>query len=232
MRIIGEPVFDDQGTLIGATVALIDIDREEELRRDKDLLIAELNHRVKNAFAVVKSIVAQSMRGADLPFDLRARLDARLDAYAKAHAALVGTTWDKASLQDVAKEVLEQVAGSRVKITGPAVGLPAKQALAFSMAFFELATNAFKYGALSGEDGEVMLSWSRETRAGISSLVVRWQEGGGPIVTEPNSTGFGSLIAGRVISLETEGTVEREFRPNGLFWKLTMPWPQEEAESR
>jgi two-component sensor histidine kinase len=231
MRIIGEPVFDEKKTLIGATVALIDIDREVELRKDKDLLIAELNHRVKNAFAVVQSIVAQSLRGVDLPFDLRARLDARLEAYAKAHAALVATAWDKASLQDVAKGVLEHVAGSRVKIKGPAVRLPAKQALAFSMAFFELATNAFKYGALSAEDGEVLLSWSLETKAGVTSLIATWQESGGPVVMEPNSTGFGSLIAGRVISVETEGTVEREFRPNGLFWKLTMPWPREEVES-
>ena len=78
MRIVGRPVLDDKGTRIGAAVALLDIDNERDLLSQQEILIGELNHRVKNAFTVVKSIVSQSLRGAETSSDIRDTIDARL----------------------------------------------------------------------------------------------------------------------------------------------------------
>ena len=145
--------LDGEGERIGATVALIDIDEERRLREAQNILIAELNHRVKNAFSVVKSIVSQSLRKMSIQRGIRETIDQRLNAYATAHSKLVGTTWDRAAIGAVAADVLDPIGGGRITLKGPEVEVPSRQALSLSMAFYELATNAMKYGALSVPDG-------------------------------------------------------------------------------
>ena len=230
MRIIGEPVRNKAGDLIGATVALIDIDKEFQLQAQQQVLIAELNHRVKNAFTVVKSIVGQSLRGAHLPDALRATLDDRLEAYATAHAKLIGTAWDHAPLGEVASDIVVEIAGDRVRMDGPVVDLPSRQALAFSMAFYELATNAVKYGALSTPKGVVDLNWRIETVEDGDRLVVCWSERGGPPTEEPLRKGFGSFIIGRALAAETGGNIDASYSREGFAWRLDMPLQAARAE--
>ena len=223
MRIIGEPVRNADGDLIGATVALIDIDKEIQLQAQQQVLIAELNHRVKNAFTVVKSIVGQSLRGAHVPDGLRATLDDRLDAYATAHAKLIGTAWDRAPLGEVAADIVGRISDDRVRMDGPEVELPSKQALAFSMAFYELATHAVKYGSLSVPGGVVDLRWRVESVEGARRLAVSWSERGGPVPAEPSRKGFGSFIIDRALAAETGGDVETSYSKEGFAWRLDMP---------
>ena len=161
MRIVGRPVLDDKGTRIGAAVALLDIDNERDLLSQQEILIGELNHRVKNAFTVVKSIVSQSLRGAETSSDIRDTIDARLEAYATAHAQLIGSRWDRALVSDIAHDTIGRIAEDRIAMSGPAVELPSKTALALSMAFYELATNAVKHGSLSVPEGQVTLTWNQ-----------------------------------------------------------------------
>lgn len=224
MRIIGEPVFDEEGKRVGASVALVDIDRERSLIDQQRLLTAELNHRVKNVFNVVKSIVMQSLRKASLPPSLRDDLDARLHAYSLAHARLLGRDWERASLSEIAREMVEGVGSGRLSISGPEIGLPSRATLAMAMALYELATNAVKYGALSRESGRVDLSWSvTEAAGGDRELSVAWVEQGGPPVVGPREKGFGSTVTGRALALATGGTVDADFDRKGLRWRLVMP---------
>ncbi|MEE4200203.1 HWE histidine kinase domain-containing protein [Erythrobacter sp.] len=223
MRIIGRSIRGVDGELIGATVALIDIDEERRLQKMQRVLIGELNHRVKNAFSVVKSIVAQSLRNADVPAGLRTTLDQRLNAYATAHARLVSNQWDAARLDEIAREIVSAIAADRVSISGPPVLVPTRQALAFSMAFYELATNALKYGALSEEAGRVDLAWTLGGEAEMRRLNMHWDERGGPPCSEPKAKGFGSFVTGRALAAETGGKVTTDYLPTGLKWSLDMP---------
>lgn len=229
MRIIGQPVRDDSGALIGATVALIDIDRERKLQAAQEILIAELNHRVKNAFSVTQSIVSRSLKNADIADELNQKIDKRLNAYAKAHATLIGTTWGFAKMDEVAREILEPIASDRVVIEGPDVEMPSRTAIAFSMAFYELATNAVKYGSLSEPDGTVSLTWSLgDVAAGDRPTVeLVWRERGGPVPAQPTEKGFGSFVTGRAIMAETNGSAQSLYLPEGLEWHLKMPQPEE-----
>ena len=231
LRIIGQPVRDDDGDLIGATVALVDIDEERRLEEAQAILIAELNHRVKNAFSVVKSIVSQSLRKASVRAGLRETIDRRLDAYAEAHAKLIGHDWKRTTLQRTATEVLAGIGEGRIAIDGPDVDLPARQALALSMAFYELATNAVKYGALSVPEGRVELRWNPTPADGRSLLDISWTETGGPAPVPPSERGFGSFVTGRALQFETSGTVETGFPATGFHWRLTMPLNQEADET-
>ena len=232
MRIIGQPVRDEDGALIGATVALVDIDEERRLEEAQSLLIAELNHRVKNAVSVVKSIVSQSLRKGSVPRGLRETIDRRLDAYAGAHARLIGRDWDSATLRETAEEVLTGIGDGRIVCDGPDLVLPARQALAMSMAFYELATNAVKYGALSVPEGRVALSWNLTNVKERCLLDISWTETGGPAPTAPTEKGFGSFVTGRALQFETSGKIETGYPASGFQWRLTMPLEDEPEEAR
>lgn len=223
LRIVGEPVHNSDGKIIGATAALIDIDEERGLKEAQEILIGELNHRVKNAFTVFKSIVSLSLRNVDVKAGLRETVDERLDAYAKAHSKLVGSTWDRAPLAVVAEDVLSPIGGSNIHISGPDIEIPSRQALAFSMAFYELATNAIKYGALSEPDGKIDLQWRIISGEENSMLEINWIERGGPSPKEPNAKGFGSIITGRALQMETSSTIDRNYPSEGFEWRLIMP---------
>ena len=226
MRIIGEPVFDAEGQRIGAAVALIDIDEQRKLQRAQDILIGELNHRVKNAFSVTQAIVNRTLRKAGVADELRTDLDTRLFAYAQAHARLVGRKWGYAPLEEIAREIVIPIANDRITLSGPEVDLTSRLGISLSMAFYELATNAVKYGSLSAEDGTVALDWRIEG----DRLLIDWVEHGGPPAIEPESTGFGSFVIGRGLMAETGGRTRLDFTEEGLRWSVDMPVPTNEKE--
>lgn len=223
MRIIGRPVYEAEDNRIGAAVAVIDIDRERKLQDTQRLLIRELNHRVKNAFSVVKSIVNQSLRHSSVETHVRRTLDHRLDAYAAAHGRLMDTKWQSGDFKDVVTDIVDRVAPGRVIYDGPSYQVGSAEALAFSMAFYELATNAVKYGALSVPQGRVDLTWTLCDVDDSPSFVVSWKELGGPPVVKSERKGFGSFITNRAIALETGGHVEMDFKESGVTWTCTVP---------
>ena len=226
MRIIGEPIRDETGKLIGASVACVDVDEEYKLREAQRLLIAELNHRVKNAFSVTNAIVGRSLRGANIDPKLRDSIDSRLTAYASAHARLVGSDWRSAPIKELAEEVLEPICGDRIDYEGDLTTLPTRMALSFSMAFYELASNAVKYGSLSDDTGRVTLRWRHKDVDGVDSVVMSWVERDGPPPMSTTHKGFGSFITQQAMVAETGGKVEIELSPQGFEWHLTMPMPE------
>jgi two-component sensor histidine kinase len=168
-----------------------------EAEKHRELLVNELNHRVKNTLATVQSVAAQTLRTSAVELEVRNRLDARLMALSDAHNLLTGHNWEGATL----REVVEMALGphrsdreDRFDVHGPEVQLPPKTALAIAMALHELATNAIKYGALSNSGGCVILRWRASEDQGGQRLHMEWVEQGGPAVTPPSRKGFGSRL--------------------------------------
>lgn len=223
MRIIGQAICNAEGEQIGAAVAVIDVDHEYREREAQDIMIGELNHRVKNAFSVTQAIVSRTLRAAGIANTMREDLDARLQAYAESHSRLVGTEWDRAPIRRVAEDVIKPIAGDGAEIIGPDIEISSRAALSLSMAFYELATNAVKHGALSREGGKVQLSWEPFDDTAEPELRVTWQESGGPEMRDEGRKGFGSFILGRAVAGETGGQVRSAFSEPGFFWELVMP---------
>lgn len=219
MRIVGRELLDATGKRIGATVALLDIDAERRALNLQQLLIRELNHRVKNAFAVVQSIVAQSLRHSGLPIDERHSVNERIAAYARAHAQTIGRESDSIALDLLIRSSVSEAHWSRLDLDGPAIEVGSKLAATLALVFYELGTNALKYGAWSNDLGRVAVCWHEEGER----LSLCWVERGGPLVVPSDAKGFGSFILERAIVAETGGTVEQNRAPEGLSWKLDMP---------
>ena len=231
MRIIGEQVTDEAGTVTGAVVATVDIDAEKRLENEQRIMIAELNHRVKNAFTVSQSIVNRILRSVGSDPALIKNIDLRLKAYSAAHSKLVGLDWERVPLAELAHDILDPIASERCRINGPELVVPARTGLALSMAFYELATNAVKHGSLSQDSGQVDLSWTlTEDFAGEETWQIIWSESGGPPISRPQGEGgFGTFITGRAIMMETRGTVQTDWSADGFVWSLEMPAPYEEG---
>ncbi|WP_332367258.1 sensor histidine kinase [Caulobacter sp. NIBR2454] len=194
-----------------ASIALADRESEREAADARQqVMINELNHRVKNTLATVQSLAWQSLgRGHDRP-GFEAFAD-RLAALSRAHDLLTRRAWENAELDGVVTQTLEPY-GARARADGPKIHLAPNAAVTLSMVFHELATNASKYGALSTLDGVVDVRWSVEG----DRLKIVWREKGGPQVAKPTGTGFGSRLIESSILREFGGETFADYRPQGL----------------
>lgn len=218
------PVKDATGVIIGASKIARDITDRKRADEQRQLLINELNHRVKNTLATVQSLAMQTLRNTERSVDARALLDARLTALARAHDLLTAENWEGAYLRAVVTRSLAAfVAGKRVEVSGSNVRLTPKQALSLSVALHELATNAAKYGALSSETGKVDVSWEIRRGEGGEILHLVWSESGGPKVDKPSRVGFGSRLIERNLAHELGGDARIDYRPEGVVATITTP---------
>jgi two-component sensor histidine kinase len=196
---------------------MTDISAEKASEKEQRLLSRELDHRLKNAFSLVQSIVRLSARGAR---DLGAfvdSLEARIRALARGQDLLVRGSWDSADLDEIVREILALHAGqeNRIQIEGPPVQVAASAVPLFNMAFHELATDATKYGALSVrqiQPGE-----------GGPALWLTWHESGGPLVEPPPARGFGSMLIEQALASDFGGEIEIAFPPEGVTCTMRLP---------
>ncbi|MFC0409339.1 HWE histidine kinase domain-containing protein [Roseomonas elaeocarpi] len=194
-------------------------------REQQELLMAELDHRVKNTLANIQALVRHTRSGAGNLENFVHDFDRRIRAMAVAHSLLTTARWEGADLRALIEEELRPYRASeadRAVITGPTLRLKPKAALAVSLALHELATNAAKYGALSVPQGRVSVVWS--VRDG--EVVLDWIESGGPTVRKPTRRGFGSTVVERGLSYELGGTSKLDFDPAGLRCVVTIPLKQ------
>lgn len=112
----------------------------------------------------------------------------------------------------------------RFAVSGPPLVVKSRQALALSLAIHELATNALKYGALTATSGHVSITWTSENQEGELKFVFVWEELGGPLVSVPDSVGFGSRLISRVLEDDFGGAVELSYGATGLICRLTAPF--------
>jgi PAS domain S-box-containing protein len=222
------PVRTDDGELIAIVGVSYDISARKRWEEQQQLLINELNHRVKNTLATVQSVAAQTLRNARSPGQARDDLESRLMALSRAHDVLTRESWEGAVLGDVVSVALEpyRVRGeNRFNVRGPEVRLPPRMALPIAMALHELVTNAVKHGSLSNETGEVHLSWDVSERDTGRELRLTWEECCGPPVSPPKRRGFGSRLIERGVGPELGGTAELRYDPTGLVFHLVVPLP-------
>ncbi len=199
----------------------------EQARMQQNLLMAELDHRVKNTIATIQSLVRFSASGAPSLEDFTRSIQERLHAMARAHSMLTQSRWKGLDLQKVIEEQFEPFGGGdRVKISGSKLMLKPKAALSASLALHELTTNAAKYGALSVAEGWVEVSWAEQTREGKPWLVLQWTEHGGPVVAPPDRSGFGRVLLERSLAYDVDGHVDLDFRPEGLTCTALIPFEQ------
>lgn len=219
------PIRNAAAKAAGTIIEARDITADRESAERLQLLIGELNHRVKNTLATVQSIAWQALRGDDVPAHARESIESRLIALSRSHDLLTREEWGSAGLRDLAVEALEPFGVSvgradRLEIRGDNIRLRPKVALALGMAFHELATNAVKYGALSNDEGTVQLAW---TLSGGGRLRLTWVEQNGPPVSPPSRKGFGSRLIESGLAYELDGEVQISYPSEGVVCSIEMP---------
>jgi PAS domain S-box-containing protein len=216
---------DVEGRPAGAVAAFVDITERKRAEEQRELLVAELNHRVKNTLAIVISIARQSFDGSRSAERSVRAFEGRLRALAQTHSRLAESSWSGASLAAILEDELapfrDSPASERVRTGGPPVVLAPRLALTLGMALHELATNAAKHGALSVPSGSVRATWGFD--AAEHRLLLEWEERGGPPVATPARSGFGRLLLERALPSDLEGRVEMRFRPEGLLCRMQVP---------
>jgi len=191
----------------------------EGLSERRELITQEIKHRMGNLLAVVQAIARKTFGDADAA--LVGQFNARLRALANAQTLLIDSETHPADLADVVRAALtaHRSSNDRWKLAGPAIALNGRRAHALTLALHELATNAFKYGAMSVEAGHVELTWSVTD----DRLSFCWREFGGPQVTAPERRGFGSSLITQHLGSAFAGAVELSFDTTGIICRLVAP---------
>jgi two-component sensor histidine kinase len=201
-----------------------------EANERAELLARELNHRVKNLFSVILSIVTLSGRKQASSSEILGDIRDRIRALSLAHSASLGShTLARAALGPVVITTMEPYAddaGTRVRVHGPDVELPVRMVTPIGLIIHELATNAIKYGALSVETGAVEIRWEIDrTNPAAPSLRLDWIETGGPPIapgTAAHAGGFGSQMT-TLAARQLGGAIEREWPNSGAIARLKFP---------
>ena len=215
-----DPLHED-GRIVGWYGSNTDVTDLEIARERLELMVGELNHRVKNTLATVQSIAAKSFR--DAPPDNRKTFEARLQALAKVHDVLARESWASAEVGEVIEQTFVLADPERIMIEGPNLRLEPRFASALGMALHELATNAVKYGALSAPKGRVVIRWEKSERG---SMALHWKEQGGPEVSPPRHKGFGVRLINSVFPGEQGVKVEHAFPSGGVTCVIRLPIDQ------
>jgi PAS domain S-box-containing protein len=214
------PSVDSSGRVVRISGVTVDITDRKEAEERQALLAREVDHRAKNALALVQSIVR--LTRANTIEAYTGSVEGRIRALSRAHAILSHSRWQGADMRGLVDEELAPYRTgdlSRIIATGPNVSLPPAAAQSLALALHELVTNAAKYGALSSTAGQVHLNW--EMNPGV--LVLRWTETGGPAAIPPASPGFGTRIITAGIEGQLGGRAAFDWRPEGLQCVLTVP---------
>ena len=220
------PISPDSALLLTVRTLGEQVGRVFERKRTQDrqqLLMNELNHRVKNILAVVQAVAHRSLAGAADPQQGYEAFMSRLMALSGAQDLLVAQDWSGASLREIVDMAMTGCGSDdrRVTVSGPDIEVPASSAVSISLAVHELCTNAFKYGALSVDGGHVRITWGREDEHKDGAFFFEWRESGGPPVLPPTRKGFGSSLIQRGIARELGGRAEIDYAPEGLVCRFT-----------
>lgn len=232
------PIRDASGRIVGASKIARDISEARSNEKQIRLLLREIDHRVKNQFAVVLSIVRQSRRAGDDPQQFEERVAARIASLARSHDLLVHSKWVGGSLAKLVRSQMSPFAREdQIVACGPPITLKPAAVQYLGMALHELGTNAAKHGALAHERGRVEVSWSAGPSeiGGGGELTFRWREVGAAAPDHPQTgrgrRGFGTVVLHRVVPQALDGRSALTQVNGGRVWELSVPLSQAVADS-
>lgn len=213
-------------TLLEVVLLQLDQARQEREKAGarQDLLMAELDHRVKNTLANIQALVQHSKAGKNSLEEFVGSLERRIRAMAHAHNLLSATRWDGATLRRLLEEELAPFYKERpdgLLLAGEDLMLTPRAALPFSMIIHELTSNAAKYGALSAPGGRITIHWQIDPVQHCFTL--DWRESGGPPVMPLERRGFGTTLIERSVNHELNGTARLSFEPSGVLCSISIP---------
>ncbi|WP_246677977.1 PAS domain S-box protein [Mesorhizobium sp. B2-7-2] len=237
------PIKNNAGEIIGASTIARDISAAKESERRIRLLMREVNHRVKNQFAVILSMIRETSKRSTDPGEFEELIRSRIMALSRSHDLLVTSEWAGASLFDLIQEHLKPFGHEeRISLSGPLLTLQSNAVQNLGMAFHELGTNSSKYGALAGEGGRIEITWQVEPGPQAQRRFhLLWHEtSGATAVGAEQKTnerkGFGTVVLQRVAPQSLSGSSSLERSPGSVKWTLDAPLeaivvPQLGAES-
>lgn len=223
VSIQGELQHRADGTPLAMTGFSTDISQRKFAEEHRAVLARELSHRVKNTLATVNAVASLTIRRAASLEDAAATVSARIASLGTAHELLIQDEMEGAAIGDIVNRALlpfHDHDGARFEVSGPHVRLAPEITLALAMALHELATNAVKYGALSVQGGCVVVKWSIRTEGGERRLAFSWTEHGGPAVTPPTSTGFGTRMIERMLGRHVRGEAVIRYPESGVHFEI------------
>jgi len=208
---------------------MINITARKHAEEARQLLLRELDHRVKNTLSTVQAVAELTLATATSLETFGETFRGRIGALARMHAAIWRNKGTPLRLHELAELSLAPFGhgAGRTAIAGDEVLIPLQAAGALGLVLHELATNAVKHGALSVMSGCVQLTWHVEA----NRLHLMWRESGGPLVTEPGHRGFGSTLIEKSIPYELGGAVSLDFAPSGVRCTISFPLPQARASA-
>lgn len=227
------PVRNIEGRVVGASKIARDITERKRFHEKQSLLLREMNHRIKNLFALASGLVSLSARAARTPGDLAKAILERLRALSYAHELtlpLLTEEQEKFDRQTTLQALLCAIVSpyvnvmhecdDRITTSGPDVPIGGKAATGLALLLHEFATNAVKYGALSAPQGRVKVDWSLHN----GELLLQWEEHGGPLLSgPPEAEGFGSVLTRATVELQLGGRISRDWKRDGLVIQLSVP---------
>ncbi|MBL6457699.1 PAS domain-containing protein [Belnapia sp. T6] len=222
VQVRGRPVYAVDGTPVGMAGVTLDV-TERKLAEERQILLSrEVDHRAKNALAVVQAALRLTPKD-DVQSYARA-VEGRVGTLARVQTLLAQESWNGAGLHTLLQaELAPFLCGPRADLDGPQVVLPPGMAQPLAMAAHELATNALKYGALSVPGGRLLVSW--RLQGGVTGVLrLRWRETGGPPVPGlPSRRGFGSRVLDGTVRGQLGGAVSLAWKPSGLVCDIEVP---------
>jgi len=216
--------FDAAGQSVRIKGLTVDITERKRADEHQRLLIAELDHRVKNVLARVATVAEYTRQSSGTMDEFVIRIDGRIQSMAVAHELLSRGGWHAIRLADIVRSQLAPYAtDANTTASGPDITLSAAAAEALAMVFQELVTNASKYGALSISGGLVSVTWECRNDDAATGLRIVWRETGGPSVSFPTKYGYGTSLIRELVPHEIGGAVDLAFSSGGLSCTIEIP---------
>jgi PAS domain S-box-containing protein len=228
LLISAAPLLPSTGAVTGCVITMVDLSHRKAAEKQQQLLMQELDHRVKNTLTLVLSILGRTS-GSDID-TFKRTFASRIQALAATHNLLSENSWSTLKIAEViAAELAPYVQNSadRLEQHGLMVGVKSRAAIATGLIFHELASNAAKYGALSRPNGKIILSVQQ--READEPVTIEWRESGGPPVTVPEKFGFGTTVISKSLSYSPAGGADLKFEPTGIRCIIRIP-PEDVVE--
>lgn len=218
LRVVGDQIS-------GCVIAMVDLSQRKAAEQQQLLLMAELDHRVKNTLALVQSISSRTLSAEDTLEGYQVAFSGRLQALAATHNLLAVRSWSNLQIGDLlAAELAPYLdhGADRIAAEGLTFSVVPRAAVALGLILHELTTNAVKYGALSTNEGKVSVS-AAERASEDAPFVIEWQESGGPPVGTPTRRGFGRTVISHSLRYSATGSAELNFAPGGVHCRIVVP---------